>query len=658
MPRIPNIVFALVVVVSLLGSGLTARGADAPNVHVRIESSSGTLFDDTVTVTSCSVTDTTGVVHELGTVAACALVAASEQNGFSYTFQDFGFGLFLKSVGDDDTPADFSKTWGFWIQNDPASVGVDSYTVQPDDDILLAYTSYPGIPLRVSGATMVQQGEDVVLAVEKRVGENDADFVWHGRWEPATQATLTLGTTTYTVPQSGNVVATVTQVGTVRARATGEGFIPSPTIEIQVITAATPTPTPTSTSSPTPTALPSPTVTPTPTPLPQIFVESRKNAALEALSYLQNQQTADGSIDGAMVTGWSAIAFGAHRDRAASVKNSGLSLADNLASFSPATATDIERHILAVRAGGLHARTFAGRDLVQLLKQLFKNNQIGEFDLVNDDIFGVLALLAVDEPVTSVEISRTVDTILQAQSEDGAWENLDLTAAAIQALRAYESRGGTQAVGDALRRARTYLRVHQDSRGGFGNNSATTAWGIQAILALGEDPADWAGSANATPWSALLSYRNTNGGFGWQSASDVSPFMTAYAVPALLEVSWPVKILDVPTGGDGVTALTTPAPIAPVSTQPAQVAGIRTVTNPTDSLEQERGAVSSVEASHPTETLSSSPAALPASGVIGAPASPVPVTSTDRQFAFALFSVANVGIGVTATRLISKLFTR
>lgn len=658
---LPVLAFLATAIVGIGALGVATSTAST-SVHLRVEGSTTTLFDGTVSVTDCSVTDTTGVEHALSSVALCALVDAGAQEGFDIEVQDFGFGLFLKRIGSDDTPADFSQSWAFWVNDDPASIGADTYAVSPDDELLLAFTSFPGIPLRVSGPAEAAVDELVSFTVEKRVGEYDDSFVWHGRWEPAEGAVLHIGDSDHAVPADGIVQTSLSSAGEVLVSADGAGFIRSSVESLAVLApspSVSPTPSPTPTPSVTPTPTPSPTPSPTPTPhVAGISTEDRSAKAGTALSYLRGQQGNDGSIDGSIVTAWSVIAFGADGQRAADIRNGTNSLLDALASASLHSATDIERQILAVQAAGANPRSFAGQDLVSLLKQKGSGEQIGEEALINDDIFGILALLAAGEQPGASPISQAVSTILARQEFDGSWDSIDMTAAAIQALREYARRGGSIGVSDAVSDARSYVRAHQDQYGGFGENSATTAWAIQAIVALGEDPSDWKTSSGKTPWTALAEYQTSSGGFAWRHGDSASPFMTAYAVPALLGDPLPITVLslqEAPIAVIDSAALGGPSPTPIVrAAKSGQVVGVMTQGQSGQSGVHEGAQVASVQEGLLLDKEDMVGEALVSSAPQQVPEGFIPLTATDKNFALFAFSLASAGIGAALARLGAK----
>lgn len=618
----------VVCVMGIAWGALTLRAAEETAVDLRVEGSQDTVFAGSVTVSDCVVAGVGGIEHEMSGVAACALAKAAGQAGFEVDFKDFGFGLFLDRIGGDSTPDDFSKSWSFWVNDSPASVGVDAYQLVAGDELLLAFSGWPAVPLRVTVSGPAVEGETITLLVEKRVGEYDDNFVWQGEWEVAEGATLQVGDVTYPVPADGRVEVGLDEPGELIVQAQGEGTVRSRQQVVAVVEvvakAASPSVSPTWLPSPSPSLSPSPSPSPSVVP---VSVGMRQSSAERALGYLRGQQNSDGTVGGSMTSAWSAMAFGADYQRARNIMRGGASLLDGIGQAVLSSATDGERQIMAVRAAGVNPRLFDGRDLVAELKSYYRQGQLGEPTLINDDVFGILALLAVEEPVRAPEISGAIAVVLAAQETDGSWGDVDMTAAAVQALRAYVDQGGSVATGGAIDRARGYLRGQQDKYGGWGENSATTAWTIQAIVALGEDPDDWENSDGLTPWQALLRYQNSNGGFGWKSESDVSSFMTAYAVPALLGVPWPITLLE-------FELTVTPSPAVAGVIYPELV---------------ERVILPTPVAS-PIPVAWSRPAASPTT--VTDADNFIPPKAVDRNFAVAVFGLANLGIGVAVARMI------
>lgn len=666
--------------------GASVLRAFEPQARLRIEGADSTLFSGPAVTEDCTITDTEGGEHEFSATAICALSAAAAKEGFDVEFVNYDFGLFLKKIGHNETPEDFSQSWSFWVNGEPAATGVDAYEFEPDDDMLLAFTKSPGVPLRIKLPTEVFIDESAVFTVEKHTGSYDQNFAWEGKWEKAAGAKLYWDKETYPVSESGRVEITPGKVGLHHIKADGKGFIRSPSYSLQIdekqptlsptpsipttipvvtITPSPISPTPIPTISPTP-ALSTLPPSPSPTPSPSVTVtgisDSRANtAAQQALSYLRSKQQKDGSIGGDMTTAWSALAFGANMQPAATVKSNQHSLLNRMTDISLQNTTDLERHILAVRAAGADPNFFYGKKLVQqLTTKLAEENN----NLINNNIFAVLALLAADQKPNIPAIDEAVSKILKTQASNGSWQGPDLTAAAVQALVAYREAGGNRPVTTALNGARSYFRNTQDRHGGWGENSAATAWVIQAISALGDEDSDWATASGKTPRQALLRYQHSSGGFGWKSPDKPSVFMTAYAIPALLSQPWPVTLLDIdmnlpptnkPPASLAKQSVFTPTP---VPTRPSQhsplpagsVAGTFVPTNPTVKHSSAKDATYTAKSPLPKNNLANpSPE----------PPRPTPKINNfrspgkdNRDFTLALFSLANMGIGLAVARLV------
>jgi iron complex transport system substrate-binding protein len=274
-----------------------------------------------------------------------------------------------------------------------------------------------------------------------------------------------------------------------------------------------------------------------------------------ALDYLRSAQQDDGSIGGFAVSAWVVMAIAAagedpHDWRTAEGNPSIVDyLRDNSSLLDTNDATEWERSILAIVAAGEDPADFGGVDYLAGLKGLYDGSQIGHSDTLNDDFWGVLALSAAGEPSNSPIIASTVDFIEAWQNDDGGWNwavgaysDVDDTAAAVMALVA----AGRDPSSDAVAAALNYLRWQQDDSGGFASgwgevNAASTSWAICAIWAVGENPSDWVSQSGKSPIDFLLSLQGDDGAFNWSESESRNPeFMTAYAIPALLDKPYPV----------------------------------------------------------------------------------------------------------------------
>lgn len=211
--------------------------------------------------------------------------------------------------------------------------------------------------------------------------------------------------------------------------------------------------------------------------------------------------------------------------------------------LNSSTATDYEKRILAITATGANPATIGSENFVSKLIAMFDGNQIGDQALINDDIFGVLALSSAG--ISDNVVSKSRQFILSHQNSDGGWgygtgiaSDSNMTAAAIAALAA---------TGSAPANALNFLSRSQDSSGGYGfapgqaADGASTAWVMWGLRAAG----------GAIPNSAtdfLSGLQIPNGSFKWHpSDSGGSTLVTAYAVIALSGHTLPIKTIGYQT---------------------------------------------------------------------------------------------------------------
>lgn len=214
--------------------------------------------------------------------------------------------------------------------------------------------------------------------------------------------------------------------------------------------------------------------------------------------------------------------------------------------------------ILAITALNKNPRTFGSTNLVKKLKSFHKNNQIGSTSTLNDDIFGILALVASGEKESDmVEDARGY--LLSHQNNDGGWgfttaaaSDTNTTAAAITALKA----AGVSSNHNKIKKALNYLKTAQNNDGGFpydpnsslntNSDSSSTAWVIWTLNAVRINPSSWS-KPNGNPVSFLESTQTPAGYFAHQPGSGENSFSatnTSYSVIALSGKTLPLNIVD------------------------------------------------------------------------------------------------------------------
>lgn len=270
------------------------------------------------------------------------------------------------------------------------------------------------------------------------------------------------------------------------------------------------------------------------------------------LNYLEAQQQTDGSITGFPgITDWAAIAFTTNNQDVDTVKNPTISLKQYLINNPPtssSSASDWARATLGVLATGENPTNIGGVNYRQSLENHFNNGQLGDLNLVNDDIFGLLALLGAGSEAKSTTNQAILNFILSQQNDDGgfSWStsgNSDSndTAAAIQTLQAARKvRLGGAKVASALAKAKRYLYSTQNDDGGFGydqpssSDGSSTAWSLMALNAVGLDNSSRARNAK----NYLVANQTNDGGYAWQNAFGSDTYTTSHALTALVGKTW------------------------------------------------------------------------------------------------------------------------
>lgn len=279
--------------------------------------------------------------------------------------------------------------------------------------------------------------------------------------------------------------------------------------------------------------------------------------AQKILNYFRSQQSNDGKIIDGNITDWAIISFAANNELASSIKNGEKSLLDYALNYDFSDASDLNicasypRHILALMSAGASPNNANIKNSVTKLKnECYKNNLFGQ-DGINDDIFGLLALLDADEDINSSIIQDITNTIKNDQTNEGAftwagWPGADITGAAINVLK-YAKNKGLNIDENIFTKAKTYLKNNQSADGGWGYGSSdalTTGWAIMGLNALGETQTQWLNVNNKNPWHPMVNLLADSGYYesAWAPGPDL--FATKHAVPALLYKMWPINLFD------------------------------------------------------------------------------------------------------------------
>ncbi|MEM2865340.1 MAG: prenyltransferase/squalene oxidase repeat-containing protein [Candidatus Bathyarchaeia archaeon] len=278
----------------------------------------------------------------------------------------------------------------------------------------------------------------------------------------------------------------------------------------------------------------------------------------DALNYLRGVQASDGGIGDFASSAWAAMAIAAagedpHKWNKTNGSPSIIDyLKNNRGQLDHSKATDLARFILAMSAAGENPRDIEGTNYVALLKGLYSNGQLGDSSLLNDDFWGLMALVSAGEEDQAI-IDNVRAFIKANQNPDGGWgygvglsSDVDDTAAAIMALTAAGEPRDSEAITEGL----SYIKSKQMSNGGFesfgSTNVGTDAWAISAIASVGQDPTSEYWTKNGkTPVDDLLTFQNPDGSFSWPGPYPMKELATSYAIVALVGRYYPVNGLTV-----------------------------------------------------------------------------------------------------------------
>lgn len=174
--------------------------------------------------------------------------------------------------------------------------------------------------------------------------------------------------------------------------------------------------------------------------------------------------------------------------------------------------------------------------------------------------WAILGTLALDQDVPD----GAVEYLKSQVQPDGGWEwnagfgsDTNTTTFVIQTLLADGEPLDSPTIENGLK----YLQAAQNDDGGFtyapgssfgtDSDSNSSAYAIQAILAVGQDPQSdaWSkGGKNAIDY--LLALQLPDGSLEWQPGNGANFLATAQAIPALLSKSFPLKIKALPSCPD------------------------------------------------------------------------------------------------------------
>jgi hypothetical protein len=286
-----------------------------------------------------------------------------------------------------------------------------------------------------------------------------------------------------------------------------------------------------------------------------LYFLSREHRALRALTWMNEQQNADGSW-----SGWSGPDPGATCDAALAYAAAGYdpdsvmaagsitSAMDYLSStasvFADKDAASAGKLALVVEAAGGDAHSFGGIDIVHILTDTWYSPTLGAFDEANNSWHQTFAMLGLAAAGETIPVSAT-QTLIDLQNTDGSWTDAwgfdkpGSTGLALQALVA----AGVPVTDTSVVSGVLSLQNEQNIQGSwdaFGSPSPnSTAYAMQGLLAAGEDleSAAWLKDGHS-PYDALAAMQKVDGPFALGGIDN--GLATWQAVPALLGQAYPL----------------------------------------------------------------------------------------------------------------------
>ncbi|MFA6389747.1 MAG: prenyltransferase/squalene oxidase repeat-containing protein, partial [Patescibacteria group bacterium] len=483
-------------------------GVSAATIHLRMETAGESLFNGDISVSPCKESPDA----ETETLnAKCAIEQSGLLNNFSY----WGSDAFLNSIGTYENNKDGNGIyWSYFLNLDYGMLALNKQILSENDSLLLVYDTNP-LKIETSTTTPTVGSE-----VEIKVYQFGLDADWNPVWSPSAGSKVLVDGAENEAADGGyKFTAATTTPLTVYGKK--PGFLDSPAIVISGHEA--------------PAEEPVPEVVPINSGINGgggYFLPLEKAFDLgKAIEFLAKNQKEDGSFASPMITDWAAIAFSAYGpgENLEKIKSYYQGASD-----SGFGLTDYVRRAMALMALNINPYNGLKIDYIKKITSQFDGVQFGDPDYNNDDIFSLLVLENAGFGAGDEIIAKDVNYILSGQDASGSFGGVDLTAAAIQALRPLSQ---DAKIGEAIAKAKSYLAASQKEDGGFGN-SFSTSWVLMAINALGEDAGGWAKNGS-DPKDFLAALQAADGGLEKEDAPlDTRIWATAYAVPAALGKDW------------------------------------------------------------------------------------------------------------------------
>ncbi|MDO8524073.1 MAG: terpene cyclase/mutase family protein [bacterium] len=488
------------------------------NINLRIETASSATFSQNLAVSACEENDGGGIYTLNG---RCAVA----QSGLENQWTSWGSDLFLDSIADYVNNKDGNGIYWSWFKNlDYGQVSLNKHILSENEGLLLVY----GVnPLRITAPTTTPALNSATTLYLEQFGY---DSSWNPAWQSTASSTFSVnGQEFFSTDGTMQLLIATTSPYSIFGRKAG--FLDSPILILTGIFQDN--------TSSQPVILGNPGGGGSGASSAQTHYTVDINKAINFLVFNQNS---DGSIGSSIIySDWAGIALS--NFNSGDAKNKLKNYLSTAKYDTNGSITDLERRAMALMALSISPYSGTETDYISKILSAFDGTQIGDPNLFNDDIFALFPLIEAGYSGSDPIIKATIKFIISKQSASGSWGNVDITAGAIQALSLAKKFGNLDTdtvnlISQSLQTAKNYLKNSQNANGGFNSNTISTAWAVQAIVALDEQVLAWENNGN-NPFDFLASRQNSDGGLEDVSvATDTRIWTTAYVIPATLGKTW------------------------------------------------------------------------------------------------------------------------
>ena len=465
------------------------------NINLKIYAGDTVLFDGPLTVHPCL--ESPALDAPMTVNGKCAveqiLLTPFLSNTWTWAYAPSGW---LDELGGYKTTTDYSKFWSWFNNLTLGGTGLNQHILSNDEELLLTYGSYP---LRITASKNSGIIGDTITFTAEEESTFNSNPPYDMLWTKSSGVTIILGNQSCVTILDGTCSIATDSAGTFNATGSKTLYVPAKNLTIEI---SNPNSGGSSSGS-----------------IPKSF------SVPQAISFLSGNQKNDGSFGDSLYTDWVAIAAiaGNNSNLKSSISNY---LLNNQSSSS--VVTDYERRAMALMALGINPYSGTSVDYIEKIISTFDGTQIGDKNLFNDDIFGIIVLQNTGYTKNDEIISKTISYVVSKQSTNGSWGSVDMTSAAIEALSNFKA---SNEVKDSIKKGYDYLLSAQNNDGGF-DNSSSTSWAIQAF-SLNTD-------YNINVDNAIKYLTNIQENDGGLDGADVNNrvWITAYAIPAVLKLPW------------------------------------------------------------------------------------------------------------------------